>query len=64
MKASNGNSGEHTTLEIWIVILLEIFGISVVELGGRRGAKILWGLALGAVVIVVVLGVLAMPLAL
>jgi len=64
MKASNGNSGEHTPLEIWIVILLGIFGIAAVELGGRRGAKILWGLALGAVVLVVVLGVLAMSLAL
>ena len=67
MKASNGNSGEHTTLEIWTVILLGIFGIAAVELGGRRGAKILWGLALAAVllgvVLVVALGVLAMPLA-
>jgi len=62
MKASNGNSGEHTTLEIWTVILLGIFGIAAVELGGRRGAKILWGLALAAVV--VVFGVLAMLLGL
>lgn len=68
MKASNGNSNEHTSLEIWTVILLGIFGIAAVELGGRRGAKILWGLALGTVllgmVLLVVLGVLAMPLAL
>ena len=68
MKASNGNSGEHTSLEIWTVILLGIFGIAAVELGGRKGAKILWGLALGVVLLVVVLavilGVLVMPLAL
>lgn len=68
MKASNGNSGEHTSLEIWTVILLGIFGIAAVELGGRKGAKILWGIALAAlllvIVLVVVLGVLAMPLAL
>ena len=68
MKASNGTANGHTALEIWTGILLGISGIAAVELGGRQGAKILLGLALGAVLLVVVLlvvlGVLAMPLAL
>ena len=46
MKANNGTAVEQTTLEVWTVILLGIFGIAAVELGGRSGAKLLWGVAI------------------
>jgi len=45
MKTNNETAVEQTTLEIWTVILLGIFGIAAVELGGRNGAKLLWGAA-------------------
>jgi len=46
MKANNGTAVEQTPFEIWTVILLGIFGIAAVELGGRNGAKLLWGAAI------------------
>jgi len=54
MKATNGTAVEQTTLETWTVILLGIFGIAAVELGGRRGAKLLWGVAVLVSVLLIV----------
>ncbi len=54
MKANNGTAVEQTTLEIWTVILLGIFGIAAVELGGRNGAKLLWGVAILVFVLLII----------
>lgn len=43
-KADRGEGAQQSGLEVWTVILLGIFGIAAVEIGGRKGAKILWGL--------------------
>jgi hypothetical protein len=45
-------------LEIWTVILTGIFGIAAVELGGRKGAKILWGI-IAALLVLSILGGIA-----
>ena len=39
------------------MILLGIFGIAAVELGGRTGAKILWGIAAALIVLSILGGV-------
>jgi hypothetical protein len=54
IKASSNSSVDQTPLEVWTVVLLGIFGIAAVELGGRKGAKILWGI-LGAIVALFIL---------
>ena len=58
IKADRGEGKDQSALEIWTVILLGIFGIAAVELGGRKGAKILWGIA-AALLLLSVLGLLA-----
>ena len=54
VKASRESPVDQTPLEIWTVVLWGIFGIAAVEIGGRKGAKILWGI-LGAIIILLVL---------
>ena len=54
IKASSNSSVDQTPLEVWTVVLLGIFGIAAVELGGKKGAKILWGI-LGAIVALFIL---------
>ena len=44
LKAERGEGAQQSSLEVWTVILLGLFGIAAVEIGGRKGAKILWGL--------------------
>ena len=58
IKADRGEGKAQSPLEIWTVILLGILGIAAVELGGRKGAKILWGIA-AALFALSVLGLLA-----
>ena len=43
-KASKGEGASQSAFETWTAIILGIFGIAAVELGGRKGAKILWGI--------------------
>jgi len=54
IKADRGEGKSQSALEIWTVILAGIFGIAAVELGGRKGAKILWGI----IVVLFVLSIL------
>jgi hypothetical protein len=51
LKADRGEASQQSTLEIWTVILVGIFGIAAVELGGRKGAKILWGIVVALFVL-------------
>ena len=51
LKADRGEASRQSTLEIWTVILVGIFGIAAVELGGRKGAKILWGIVVALFVL-------------
>lgn len=44
IKASGDSPPDQTPLEVWTVILLGLFGIIAVEVGGRKGAKVLWGI--------------------
>lgn len=44
IKASRDEPVDQTPLEVWTVILWGILGIVAVEIGGRNGAKVLWGL--------------------
>lgn len=57
-KASNGEGADQGGWETWTVILLGIIGIAAVEIGGEKGAKIVWGVMLGlfALFILVVAG--------
>lgn len=57
LKADRGEGRKQSSLEIWTVILLGIFGIAAVELGGRKGAKILWGIAAALIVLSILGGV-------
>lgn len=52
IKARNGTGVEQSGLEVGTVLLTGIFGIAAVELGGRKGAKVLWGLLAGLLVLV------------
>lgn len=56
-KTTTGDTNQ-TTLEIWTVLLLGIFGIGAVELGGRTGAKVLWGFFAVAIVFFILLPLL------
>lgn len=58
IKADRGEGRSQSALEIWTVILAGIFGIAAVELGGRKGAKILWGIII-ALFVLSILGGLA-----
>lgn len=53
IKATRSEPPDQTPLEVWTVILLGIFGIAAVELGGRRGAKVLWIIAIAFFALVV-----------
>ncbi|ERH08035.1 MAG: hypothetical protein J07HN4v3_00400 [Halonotius sp. J07HN4] len=57
LKADRGEARQQSTLEIWTVILVGIFGIAAVELGGRKGAKILWGIVVALFVLLILGGV-------
>ena len=59
IKADRGEGKSQSALEIWTVILLGILGIAAVELGGRKGAKILWGIVV-ALFVVSILGGIAL----
>ncbi|TQQ79665.1 hypothetical protein [Halonotius roseus] len=59
IKADRGEGKSQSALEIWTVILTGILGIAAVELGGRKGAKILWGI-LAALFVVSILGGIAL----
>jgi len=59
IKASKGQGVAQSALEIWTVVLLGIFGIAAVELGGRTGAKILWAIV-AALFVLSLLGVAAL----
>lgn len=54
IKASGSEPPNQTPLEVWTVILLGLFGVAAVEIGGRNGAKALWGL-IGAFILLVFL---------
>jgi len=56
LKASGQAPVDQSALEVWTVILLGVVGIAAVEIGGRRGAKVLWGIVV-ALVVLAVLGV-------
>ncbi|ESS11448.1 MAG: hypothetical protein A07HR60_01503 [uncultured archaeon A07HR60] len=43
LKASNGTGIEQSGWETWTAVLLGVIGIAAVELGGKRAAKLLWG---------------------
>lgn len=57
IKADRGEGRTQSALEVWTVILVGIFGIAAVELGGRKGAKILWGLIVALFALVIVGGI-------
>ena len=57
IKADKGEGRKQSGLEVWTVILIGIFGIAAVELGGRKGAKILWGLVAALFVLVLLGGI-------
>jgi len=59
IKADKGQGRSQSGLEIWTVVLLGHFGIAAVELGGRKGAKILWAIA-AALFVLSLLGVVAL----
>jgi len=59
IKADRGEGKAQSALEIWTVILTGIFGIAAVELGGRKGAKILWGI-IAALFVLSILGGIAL----
>ena len=59
IKADRGEGKSQSALEIWTVILTGILGIAAVELGGRKGAKILWGIVV-ALFVVSILGGIAL----
>jgi hypothetical protein len=42
-KCKNGSAIKQSPLETWTAILMSIIGIVAVELGGRKGAMISWG---------------------
>ena len=58
-KASKGQGAAQSGLEIWTAIILGIFGIAAVELGGRKGAKILWAIV-AALFVISLLGLAAL----
>jgi len=58
IKADRGEGRSQSALEVWTVILTGIFGIAAVELGGRKGAKILWGI-IAALFVLSILGGIA-----
>ena len=59
IKADRGEGKSQSALEIWTVILTGILGIAAVELGGRKGAKILWGI-IAALFVLSILGGIAL----
>lgn len=59
IKSSNGTASEQGAWEAWAVILVGIFGIIAVELGGETGAKIILGILLAIPVLVILAAVLA-----
>lgn len=59
VKASRDEPPNQTPLEVWTVILLGIFGIAAVEIGGRDGAKVLWGI-LAALLILFILFIITL----
>lgn len=62
IKADRGEGKRQSTLEVWTVILVGIFGIAAVELGGRKGAKILWGIIAALFVLSLLGGIAAFAL--
>jgi len=61
IKADRGEAKELSAFEIWTVILLGIFGIAAVEIGGPTGAKIAWSIVI-ALFALFVLAVVALLL--
>ena len=57
IKADRGEGRSQSALEVWTVILTGIFGIAAVELGGRKGAKILWGIIVALFVLSILGGI-------
>lgn len=62
VKANGDEPPNQGTLECATIILWGILGIAAVELGGKRGAKILWGIMV-ALVFLFFLGVFALAAA-
>lgn len=60
IKATRSEPPNQTPLEVWTVILLGVFGIAAVEVGGRRGAKVLWAIVIGLFALGILLGMLMM----
>ncbi len=58
IKANKGQGTAQSGLEILTAIALGIFGIAAVELGGRKGAMILWAIV-AALFVLTLLGVAA-----
>lgn len=54
-KASKGTGADQTPLEVWTVILIGFIGIAVVEIGGRKGAKILWYIFAAIILLIIIL---------
>jgi hypothetical protein len=52
-KCKKGGAIEQSSLETWTAILLGIIGIVAVELGGRKGAKISWGVFISLIAVIV-----------
>ena len=59
IKSSNGTASEQGAWEAWAVILVGIFGIIAVELGGETGAKIILDLLLALPILLILAAVLA-----
>lgn len=55
LKASSGTGIEQSGFEAWTVVLLGIFGIAAVEIGGKKGAKWLWVIAFGFLLLFILL---------
>jgi hypothetical protein len=57
-KCKSGGAIEQTGFETWTVILMGIFGIAAVEVGGKKGAKVLWGIIIALILLIFIVIVL------
>lgn len=62
IKADRGEGKDQSALEVWTVILAGILGIAAVELGGQKGAKILWGIIIALFALSILGGIAAFAL--
>lgn len=58
-KASNGTGAEQGGWEVGTVILLGLLGIIAVELGGEKGAKVLWGIFAAFIALILLIAIAA-----